>query len=300
MDFHLDVPRDSDSHTLADYAELQCLATLDRTCSREDIRDRIHDCGDGGRRIDDDALEDAFAQFTWRAEAFGDGYPFALENGRILRAGAELNDPQKLYVLLLLCANLPFVRGHTHELTITFERVTLAAFKALWPKEDCVLAFGKGASAFVGSKAARLNALATFLGGYGHLSDTDFPAQDSGDGGIDIAAKWPLDPFEASHSPTLLVQCACSRENWSSKQTEISASRLGHQIVVSPPWIEAIAIPQSYRSADGRWMYAGTMARVLVFDRLRIINALASNIDWTTIAAPTVLDEFLAFRFDLV
>ncbi|GAA5007723.1 hypothetical protein FNZ56_03925 [Pseudoluteimonas lycopersici] len=294
----LDRPRDRDSHTLADYAELLCLLSADRICSRESIRDRIRDVGDV--RIEDNELEDCFSQLEWRAMAYSEAYPFVVPEGRTLRAPDDLSNWQRLYVLLLLCANLPFIRSEILALTSVFERISLLAIKAIWPLKGVVRPFGKNLTDYTGQKWSRINQLAIDIGGRGACTEHTFRGRDTGDGGIDLMAALPLDDHERRNIPALLGQCACSRDQWVSKQTEISGDRLGNQIHASHPWMQALMIPQSFRDNLGKWAVEGDLGRTILFDRLRIVIPLGPDVDWATIQAPDYLQEFLIERLPLV
>ena len=294
----LDCPRDRDSHTLADYAELLCLLNMDRFCSRESIRDRMRDVGD--TQVGDNELEDCFLQLAWRVQAFGEAYPFALPPGRALHAPDDLSDWQRLYVLLLLCANLPFVRQATSALTSAFERIALRALTAIWPSAGTVRPFSQPQADYTGTKWERINRLATDIGGRGVCTPETFRAHDSGDGGIDLMAALPLDAHETRNIPSLLGQCACSRSQWVNKQMEIANDRLGNQIHATHPWMQALMIPQSFRDSGGRWAVEGDVARIILLDRLRILQPLGPVVDWDAIEPPPYLNEFLAERLPLV
>lgn len=295
---NLDRPRDRDSHTIADYAELLCLLNVDRVCSRESIRDRIRDVGD--TRIEDNELEDCFSQLEWRAEAFAAAYPFVVPQGRTLRAPDNLSDWQQLYVLLLLCANLPFMRAATPELTVAFERIALLVLKSVWPENGTVRPFGRNATEYTGEKWERINRLAAEIGGRGVCTEHTFRPRDTGDGGIDLMAALPLDTQEPRNIPALLGQCACSRDQWVSKQTEISIDRLGNQIHPTHPWMQALMIPHSFRDSRGHWAVDGDVGRIILFDRLRILRPLGPNVDWAAIQPPQYLQTFLTERLPLV
>jgi hypothetical protein len=296
----LDKPRDSDIHSLADFAEILCLVTIDRICSRESIRDQIRDVGDS--RVDDDELEDCFNHLTWRQNAFGEHYPFEISAAeRTLRANEELTQQQKLYTLLLLCSNLPyFERGSYAQLTNAFERVSLATMQKIFPATATSRAFGKVEGTYTGTKWERMNQLAKDIVGYGACDANTFRRNDSGDGGVDIVAWLSLDNYEASNKPSALAQCACSREDWPAKQTEISVARLGRCINATTPWMELLFIPHSFRNNHGRWAVPGEIGMQILIDRLRITTQIGSNIDWNEINPPIILDEFLEERLDLV
>src|SRR5579883_652211 len=218
----LDAPRDTDIHTLADFTELLCLLTPDRICSRNYLLDFVKDNSD--KKLDEDDLDDCFAQFTWRVAAFGESYPFRLDaHGNVLSSSENLSDSQQLYAFLLLCANLPFVEhGDRQSLTDAFERAALCALRRLWPETAETVPFGKNQTAYTGAKWERLFKLGTDIGGRPQVNDKTFRPNDSGDGGIDLVAWLDLDSHEKSNIPSALAQCACSRAEWPIKQTAIS------------------------------------------------------------------------------
>lgn len=294
----LDKPRDKDLHSLADFAELLCLLNPDRTCSRETISDQIRDVGDG--RIEDVELDDCFAHLAWRASAFEEHYPFTLNAERVITAPDDLSSPKRLYVLLLICSNLPFFDKRDGSLTDVFERISLLALKGIFPTTATVRAFGKNSSEYKGAKYERINQLAQDLGGAGGCKPDTFRLKDTGDGGIDLVAWLQLDEFEKRNMPTALAQCACSRNDWSGKQTEISQTRLGSYIHASSPWMEILFMPHSFRDNHGCWAVLGDIGMTIILDRLRIIKQIGTNIDWAAINPPKLFHDFLKERLDLV
>lgn len=294
----LDKPRDSDIHTLADFSELLCLVTQDRVCSRETISDQIKDVGESKAREAD--LNDCFSHLEWRSQAFGEYYPFTVDSSsKIFSAPEELTDKQRLYTLLLLCANLPFLENR-ETITDAFERVAFVALKASWPMPANIKAFGKNETDYTGAKWERINTLATQIGGRGLCSETTFRGRDTGDGGIDLVAWLGMDEFESRNIPSALGQCACSRTDWVSKQTEISRDRLNNFIHPSHPWMQLIFIPHSFRNNHGAWAVDGEIAATIIFDRLRILNNFVEAIDWSYLSPPPLFETFLGHRLELV
>lgn len=295
----IDKPRDSDLHTLTDFAELLCLLTPDRICSGESIRDYIRDIGDS--KISDELLNDCFSNLEWRLTAFDTDYPFAVTtNSHIVSAPEDLSDRQKLYVFLLLCSSLPFTEKPYTPLTDTFERISLKALKSIWPLTGDVQPFGKNETNYTGAKWERINALASNIGGEGRCGPGTFRPHDTGDGGIDLAAWIPLDDFEKTNIPSALAQCACSRSDWSKKQSEISENRLANSIHPTHKWMQFLFIPHSFRDSRGKWAVPGDIGQTALFDRLRIMKKIIGEIDWATINPPPIFSTFLAQRNPLV
>lgn len=298
--FKIETPRDKDPHTLADFAELLCLLTTDRVLGGDTLVDHISDNGGG---VSDDEKEDCFAQLVWRQAAFGAHYPFEIDGARhVISANEALTDEQRLYALLLLCANLPIVsdRRQLGPLTNAFERASLVALMRLWPQAANIKAFGKNETDYVGSKWERINKLGRDIGGRPQLSEQSFRRRDTGDGGIDLVAWLDLDPYEPENIPSGLGQCACSREDWSAKQAEISGFRLQKLLVPTHPWMELIFVPICFRNNQGRWAIDGDVATAVLIDRLRLLSVLKADLDLAEIDPPEVFETFLEARLDLV
>lgn len=295
----INTPRDKDIHTVADFCELLCLVQPDRESSADFLQDYIKD-KEGS--ITQDELDDCFAHLRWRQSAFGLHYPFSIHNTRnTMEAPTTLTDPQKFYVFLLLAANLPMLaRTNYKSLTDAFEDAALLTLKEMWPLNGDVKPFGKNNTHYTGNKAARLNRLGSDIGGKPQLSPNHFREADSGDGGIDLVSWLTLDIFESQNIPSLLGQCACSREEWSAKQSEISASRLAHMLVPTHPWMEAIFMPLCFRNNSGRWAVPGDVARAVVVDRLRMVGFFDGNNNLANLPLPPVVNQVLEYSQDLV
>jgi hypothetical protein len=271
---NLDKPRDRDIHTIADFIEIYCLMSPDRIASREDLRDYIYDNSE--KHLSDEDLEDTFSHLIWRNSAFKNSYPFFfIEHDKVLSAPETLDLEHENYVFLLLCANLPFFSNSDRNLlTQAFEKISLEALAGIWPASGKVKAFGKATTEYVGSKSERLRQLAINIGGQPTITESSFRKNDSGDGGIDLAAWIELDDFEGRHVPSLLAQCACSRSEWVKKQTEISYDRLGPQLAPTHRWIQMIFIPQCFRNNAGKWAYQSEVGSTILMDRVRIIRQI--------------------------
>jgi len=280
--------------------------TPDRFCSKDYVADYVADYfveHGKEKQLGDSVLDDVFMQFTWRIGAFGEHYPFYMDiHSRVLFGNEKLMEHQKIYAFLLLCANLPFIcdRRERNELADAFERVSMQALRRLWPAKATVRKFGRSQTEYVGSKWERFNALSHDIGGKAMLTADTFRAHDSGDGGIDLAAWLDLDRHEKLNIPSALGQCACSRNDWSSKQYEISVGRLGTHLSPSHPWMQLIFIPHSFRNNLGKWAVPGDTEQCIVMDRLRILNNLCAIEDWPEIQTPDVFGKFLKMQLELV
>ncbi|CUX50689.1 hypothetical protein AGR4B_Lc70156 [Agrobacterium tumefaciens str. CFBP 5621] len=296
----LDCPRDKDTHTVADFAEILCWVTSDRYCSRDYLSDYIQDYSSS--KLTDNELDDVFLQLSWRASAFGNAYPFSfVQKDKVLHGVDQTTDLQNLYIFLLFCANLPFLsdRKYSKGLTDAFEQLSMITMKELWPPQATVKAFGKNATEYPGKKWERLNKLSKDIGGEANNSAADFRKNDSGDGGIDLVAWLSLDIHEHCNVPTALAQCACSRQEWVTKQLEISNARLNRTLRPTNPWMELIFIPHSFRDSNGAWAVKSAIGLLIVMDRLRIINRVEKGVSGE-FTLPAEFYSLLGTKLDLV
>lgn len=299
----LNEPKNSDIHTICDFWELLCLLTADQECSLDYLDDFVADYRDNGRRaFSGDDLSDVLAQASWREGAFGDSYPFSVDTTGIISASDVLSERQKFYYFLLICSNLAFVapRAHWQPLTDAFERASHCALKRMWPSSGVAVPFGKNTTEYVGAKWERMNLLGAQIGGRPRLTDKDFRIGDAGDGGIDLAGWLDVDSHEPKNKMSILAQCACSREDWVKKQTEISSVRLANLLSPTAPWIECLFSPVSFRDNSGQWAIPSSVANVVLIDRLRLLNSISVPDDSAAVDVPAAVQAFLEQRLELV
>lgn len=290
-------PVDRDIHTLADFVELMTLLRPDRLVSRDDFDDCIRDLSVNDRKaaIDTETVNDVFMQLTWRQQAFGKRYPFAVTHREKALSLCETLPAHATYIYLLICANLPLLmKGESHHtFTSSFERIVGVAVTHWWQSPAHVKPFGTGQSAYVGAKWERLNALAQDLGGHGTYSVNSFRVRDSGDGGIDHVAWRSFDEYEPNNQSTALFQCACSRTDWSTKQNDASYTRLSPMLHVAPPWQVVMCIPQCFRNNRGHWAFNSEVSAVVMLDRLRLLQLLPNDFELKEIAPSESFLNFL-------
>jgi hypothetical protein len=290
-------PADRDIHTLADFVELMTLVSPDRLVSRDDFDDYIRDlCVDDRKAaIDAETVADVYAQLAWRQSAYGSHYPFATTHSQKALSLSTDTSITAAYIYLLICANIPLLadsRKH-HLFTDSFERFAGIAIANWWCLPAQVKPFGKGQSAYLGSKWERLNSLAKDLGGHGTYNTDSFRNRDIGDGGIDHVAWRAFDNYEQNNKSTALFQCACSRADWPRKQSDASYSRLSPKLHVAPPWQVVMCIPQSFRNNQGRWAFDSEVSAVVMLDRLRLLHLLSREFALQTIDPPESFLHFL-------
>jgi len=290
----IDHPRDSDLHTLADFAELLCLTDMDGEAGTESVKDQIFD--NTNATLSEDKLQDLMTHLRWRKEAFGRFYPFENVTRNNFDLADKLSSQQRLYLALLVCANLPFIEKSAHKtLTDTFEIIAFNAFVEVWGPYGTVTTFGKNTSSYSGNKTERLNKLFSDIGNTSHFTPNSFRVGDSGDGGIDLAAWKTLDDYQTTHYFSALAQCACSRNDWQKKQAEIKVDKFSSISQVTNKWSEILFTPVCFRGNNGEWAVPADVSSGILFDRLRIIKALENNI----ISLPSMFTEIFNEKREL-
>lgn len=293
----INYPRDSDIHTLADFAELLCLTDLDGQMNKEYVSDHISDYN-VGYKIMENILDDMHNHIKWRSDAFGEFYPFSLTDHGFDLVGS-ISEKNKTYLILLFCANLPFfTKTFSNELTQLFEKISKFAFRNIWPDPDKVDSFGKSLTSYTGSKCERLNAIFNQMGHVSNFKDDSHRVLDSGDGGIDLVSWYPLDKYQKTHTFSALAQCACSRKQWVKKQGEISQKVFQSFVQVTNPWLEILFTPISFRNNNGQWCIPADVHSGIFFDRLRIINSLDKNFDYIKFNIPDSYDDIFNYKRD--
>lgn len=296
------VPDTSDIHTWADFVELRCLTDIDRVASKSDVASYVSKRRDMRKGLPDYATdetdvpasprraelrraaraEDLFKQLEYRSAAFADFYPFTLDpSGDVLRRRARVTTRHKVYLFLLLAANLRVLRDKDRSaFTNAFEVVSVDALRQYMPAGSEVHLFGtnrlnRGQRYSISLCLNRIKKLAIDIRDPYAASD-DAPFRNSGDNGLDVVGWAPfVDPARGS----LLVfgQCACTDddEEWRKKQHSTSVDRWRKTInfLVNP--MNVTFIPQCYRRNLGEWHNENNIENSLVIDRLRLVTLLA-------------------------
>ncbi|HEX8675398.1 MAG TPA: hypothetical protein VF710_26115 [Longimicrobium sp.] len=305
--YNLDtVPPAYDEHAWADYIEMLCLVDPDRFVSRADVADRIRERKDVGEltaepgvdgdpvaapedlaredfeepELDDaraERLDGWFRHLVFRAGVVGEAYPFIVDaGGRSVERRAELTELQRLYVFLLLCSSLRYVRRH-HPLTTGFEQLGLEGMRRMLPDGSDLYIFGKGGPVerYTGTLWEKMGQLADDLKSIRTAERRDFPDTDTGDGGLDLVG-WVPHPDELPSRLVLFAQCACT-ENWVAKQATSGFTQWVNRIKFLAPPANMVFIPFLYRAADGRWHKEDTIRQSILIDRLRLLRLLTGS-----------------------
>lgn len=288
-------PRTKETYVWADYGELLCLDSSDRMSTVDDLFDIVHDLRD--ERDGDDSPEDAddddatalgpderrvawasdlVNHWAFRARMFGEHYPFTVAGGVLRAKLGQRTAAQRLYLFLLLAGSGRYLARPAHSrLTRTFEEVSLQALKQYLPPSATAGLFHRGL--YIGNLFKKIESLASDLGETCTAKAQDFKRRNVGDGGLDVVAwvRFPGDDDLGRGFLTVFGQCACSPEDWESKQTSVDDREWRKRIDLQVSPQPVLFIPFCYRAADGSWpSREGLRPNTVLVDRVRIMRLL--------------------------
>lgn len=223
---------------------------------------------------------DLFKNLAYRAEIFGDAYPFELSaDCRELKLRDSSSVSRQLYLQLLLSSSLRLVpQTRWDEITEPFEELCKRIFECLMPAGWQVHRFGaKSAKRYTGLLANRLRKLAKDVRTTLQLKGSDFKAGDHGDGGLDIVAWHPLGNDSRIGIPISFAQCGCTAEEWSMKSLEPTPAAMPY-LRTHHPWASYYFMPQDLVKAEGskqEWQRKRYLRECIIIDRLRIMRLAA-------------------------
>jgi len=223
-----------------------------------------------------------FEDFKCRDRAYGEDYPFVVEDNAI-RLKNELNNlsqNQKLYVILLCSSVLRLAsRSGTNKLGHYFEALCGPAFKRLLPPDSNCHFTGSGATDMCeeqirGSFFARITKLCEIL----HLAPAanftreSAGKQNTGDGGIDWVGFFEFADGQYSQ-PLFFGQCACGHD-WIDKQFDTHPAKWKNYIQFCNTYLTYHFIPRHFREESLNWQNGLNIYDVVLIDRYRLINLL--------------------------
>lgn len=326
-------PKVTDINAWADFVEIRCLMHPDGFYTLDALIDEALDAQEAGEELELDSpstadagllpndeyedtpsnleetrkrerleskLRQAFTRIEARVLHFGGSYPFHLIEGRILQKHSPLNASHRLYISLLLSANLrlatPSVISRVGNM---FERLCGPFFQMLIPPNSECHHFGAGADnegRFSGGLKQKIETLCNLLETQKTVeSEQALPT--SGDGGLDWIAfyKFTDTPWRI---PVFFAQCACGID-WEEKQDEASRLRWDSYMQLTFPIMTTMFTPRIPRADDNKIEKYTAIHRELVFvDRPRILElAQIPDEDENSLSAlyTPILQEF----FDL-
>ncbi len=295
----------NDEFLWADFLEIRAMVHPDKAFSRGDL--------DSVMRAQPEEFDREKSAEQWRlgtdfirqrVHIFGNSYPFTLSvdgDTLTLENYDNLDSIQKLYLSLLICANIKYIPKATRPtITRSFELISLPIFTSLMPRGYQVHPnwAGGGADArYTGLLIDKYKAIANDIRcETTTFKPRDFKPRDSGDGGIDIVAWHPFGD-DRDAIPAAFVQCGCSKDEWRHKQLEPSYAKLGSKMPVTHPWASYYFLPQDLRWMDGDWAYKADIGGAILVDRLRLINLARENELIDNLPATPYVDDAVSMSY---
>ncbi|MDR3560714.1 MAG: hypothetical protein P4N59_04640 [Negativicutes bacterium] len=275
----------------ADYIELLCLSNVDGEISCRDLAayvktgvelvaedDNEHEIKPAITDKWERRISDFYSILAYRERTMGDFYPFSILEGNILTLKPTLSEKSYFYFFLLFASNTRYFLPYRDLLTKTFECVSEKVIAQILPPGMEVHVFGTSRTdgRYHGNTYERICQMARDIRADVLCKPHHFPGNRAGDGGIDIVAWYPL-PDNAPGVPVVFSQCACSVDDWTTKQNEISHSIWEKRLKWTTPYSAFMLVPFSFRNAAGNWDNDDNIRRTLLLDRDRILLLLKDD-----------------------
>lgn len=274
-----------------DYSELLCIIAYDghidqdQLCSAAIKSDDFAVLSDRKQKNRKENLttkfKDVYDHIALRQQLLGENYPFEIDpDDQLCFKSDDLTGLQKLYVLLLCASNLSYMTSNT-SLTSDFEVVSLLYMRTLFPGMTFKL-FGSSntntslqpTDVINDSKLSdRIISLSKFISvTYNEKTLACLSPHDLGDGGLDLVGVRPLGD-ERKSIPVIFGQCACSPEQWPSKQQSISETQWSRFLQTwETSFQRYMFIPVWYMNSDKQFENELKLSKCVIVDRLRFMK----------------------------
>lgn len=300
------------THYYCDYVELLALINGIDGVSNSDVYDRfleddkISDIGSlrGSEQNESwvSEIDRWFGEIEARSVAYGDSYPFFLDDRRVVRK-SNISDFQKIYVGLLLCSSMRNI-SNSSILSSAFEYASFCAMKNYLPPLSEVHLFGVSSgviSRYSGSLESKIKKLSEDTGYRVSSRKNLFRRIDNGDGGADIVAWIPFGNDINRDKKLFFVGQSASTMRWPEKQ--LSGARLKTYLDIENTVMNVLYVPYDMRDYDRDFKESGQITTDILFDRHRMINLLTPDdlfSNDTGVEFKAAIDFALDFEEDIV
>lgn len=292
---YTEVPSQTHTYLWADYVELLCVISQDKSYSIgqhddlsgefEDVRvDLDVDSGNGNLNFDDRInikWTDISKVLKIRKTQIPEFWPFSFEDDFLEFDVEEGNKSHQMYLFLLVCSALKYCsKSKVNNVTGAFEELGYFALKKILPGWE-VKPFGahqQTGLGYVGTLGNKMHSLAEDIYPRYVAPLSEFDPQDTGDGGLDVVAFMPLGDT-LGHIPVVFAQCGCSPKDWEKKQLEASPASMNSMITPQHPAANFYFMPHDMRNINGKWNRGVRIGDVILIDRKRILKLLSDVID---------------------
>jgi len=309
-------------YRMADYIEMKAIANADGFYAKSDFTNekpkRAADLGEGdieenkklkklsnAKKNDkwENLADDIYRNLESRVKEYKEFYPFTLTDNKLgIKFNGVTTIEHHYYVLLLYCSNLAYT-GYTNVLTSSFERVCEKALKKILPEGADVRLFGssnveEGAESDEWKTTKlwdKLVWLSSFLHSKLVAQKDEISVYNKGDRGLDIVGRITFGD-NLSHFPMFFGQCACSPDQWQSKQMSISPDRWTSLLTLNHHPTRMIFIPQSFRKANGEWQDKHSITQSVLVDRYRILKYMKNDEFFKELSSYGVVNTLLSYK----
>lgn len=309
-------------YRMADYIEMKAIANKDGFYAKSDFTNekpkRATDLGEGdieenrktkrlpaAKKNDkwQSFADDIYRNLESRVKEYKEFYPFSLTENKL---GIQFNGittiDHNYYVLLLYCSNLAYT-GHTNILTSSFERVCEKVLKKFLPESADVRLFGSSnvedgveSDEWKTSKLwDKLVWLSSFLHSKLSAQEDEISVYNKGDRGLDLVGRITFND-NLSHFPMYFGQCACSPEQWKTKQMSISPDVWNSLLSLNNYPTRMMFIPQSFRKANGEWQDRHSITQSVLIDRYRILRYMKGDEFFKELSSYDVVNKLVSYR----
>lgn len=273
-------------HYHCDIFEINCLDYAGNNLDFSELPNIITN-----KNINEEKINDVIAAIEGRVARYGDFYPFELVGRSSLVRKETLSEQQKIYTFLLMCSYTNKIVIRANSLQSDFEKLSKAAMAKFLPTHSRCHIMGRSSVSedrYTGHISAKMTKLAEDLHTTINFPENAFANNDSGDGGIDIVAWTPFQGCSAPYFnlPVYAGQSATGK-NWTEKQT--SGEKLFNYIKTPRSLTPVLFVPYDCRNSDGSFNDPTEIQVPLLFDRVRILNLVDTNvINDLTLSLPTL------------
>jgi len=273
-------------HEKCDYIEILALLSSDeiyknnvkaRFFSEEEDRNEADNIQENEQTELDDRYEQSLIDFfeilLFRQSKFGESYPFKVDVEKI-KLKDNPNEKQKLYIILLCCANLTtFERNLRSKLTNEFEEITYCAFKKYLPGFEIKRLGYK--SDYPGMNTQnKLRSLGSDL----NVSPRErqiggIPIGANKEKGVDLVA-WYKFIDNLPNTMIFLIQCACGKDTTHKIHEPLNYNTYLDFAEFQKKPIVTLAVPKAILIGENKIEQIKDVAKddSLYFDRLRLLE----------------------------
>lgn len=269
-------------HKKCDYIEILALLNSDELYNDDLLSRFFSEYSDRDNSLEEEQADisdkheqeliDLFEILKYRQELYKEDYPFQIMDNMI-KLKENLSNKQKLYIILLSCANLTtFEKNLQFQLSDEFEHITYCAIKQYLPDSFTIKKLGSG-SEYRGNTRDKLKALGQEINLRTENEQIDaISLRANKEKGVDLIA-WHGFNDNVPNTIILLIQCACGKDTLH-KQHEPEAYK--NYFIFKKQPIISLATPKSVVIKPNfiQNINEVAMGDILFFDRLRLMELI--------------------------